>query len=122
MKRQVGLLLLGFITACQPKRAERQLPVASAEVGSQLARRWCGSCHLFPEPALLSRRSWEDVLTNMGARLGHPDAAQHPFAALSGPIFTPRTRCCMRPTGRKLCSIIGRMLPKGRFHSPPGLP
>jgi hypothetical protein len=36
-----------------------------------LARQYCQSCHVFPEPSLLDVKSWEDgVLPNMGPRLG----------------------------------------------------
>ncbi len=39
--------------------------------GERLARLYCGMCHLFPEPALLDRKTWlENVLPNMGLRLG----------------------------------------------------
>ncbi len=39
--------------------------------GSKLAEIHCSTCHLFPEPGQLDRRTWtESVLPNMGARLG----------------------------------------------------
>lgn len=38
--------------------------------GDELARTHCSSCHLFPEPDLLDRSSWETVLPYMGGRLG----------------------------------------------------
>jgi hypothetical protein len=39
--------------------------------GERLARVSCQACHLFPEPALLDRRSWSDfVLPNMMLHLG----------------------------------------------------
>lgn len=39
--------------------------------GEALAKLWCSSCHLYPEPALLTQKIWvETVLPNMGARLG----------------------------------------------------
>lgn len=43
--------------------------------GSELAAIHCGSCHLFPEPGLLPRKTWEQrVLPVMSAYLGNPDA------------------------------------------------
>ncbi len=39
--------------------------------GETLAKQYCGSCHLFPSPSLLPTKTWvENVLPNMGARLG----------------------------------------------------
>lgn len=40
-------------------------------VGKQLALRHCGSCHLFPQPDLLDKKTWTTgVLPNMAMRLG----------------------------------------------------
>ena len=37
----------------------------------RLARQYCGSCHLFPEPSLLPKRVWaENVLPQMALRMG----------------------------------------------------
>ncbi|MBL4891137.1 MAG: VCBS repeat-containing protein [Rhizobiaceae bacterium] len=42
-----------------------------AQDGEALAKTWCSSCHLFPEPQLLDKTTWADkVLPDMGARLG----------------------------------------------------
>lgn len=42
-----------------------------AQNGEQLAKSWCSSCHLFPPPQLLDKKTWIDnVLPEMGARLG----------------------------------------------------
>ncbi|MEZ4702969.1 MAG: VCBS repeat-containing protein [Rhodothermales bacterium] len=38
--------------------------------GEALARTYCGSCHVYPEPALLSVWNWGNVLPDMGSRLG----------------------------------------------------
>jgi FG-GAP-like repeat len=38
--------------------------------GGLLAKKYCQSCHLFPEPELLSRAKWKNVLPQMGVRLG----------------------------------------------------
>ncbi|UFH54444.1 VCBS repeat-containing protein [Spirosoma sp. KNUC1025] len=43
----------------------------STAVGKQLAVRYCASCHLFPEPELLDKKTWiTGVLPNMARRLG----------------------------------------------------
>src|SRR5688500_363070 len=39
--------------------------------GEALARQYCGSCHAFPEPFLLPKKSWElQVLPAMGKLMG----------------------------------------------------
>jgi hypothetical protein len=39
--------------------------------GKQLAMQYCASCHLFPEPSLLDKKTWVDkTLPNMALRLG----------------------------------------------------
>ncbi|GAB3331798.1 VCBS repeat-containing protein [Larkinella ripae] len=43
----------------------------SLAAGRQLALRYCGSCHQFPEPVLLDKKTWlTGVLPNMAMRLG----------------------------------------------------
>lgn len=54
------------------------LILASCESPQQkeerLARHYCSSCHVFPEPALLDRQTWEKhVLPQMAFRMGLPD-------------------------------------------------
>ena len=52
--------------------------------GEKLARQYCSSCHAFPDPSILTKRSWEYLLTDMGFRLGvvdyQPISQIHPFA------------------------------------------
>jgi hypothetical protein len=68
----VALLLV----ACRPR---------SQATGEQLARAYCASCHLFPEPRLLDKKTWEEgVLPQMAQRLGiHPrsfsEVLAHPY-------------------------------------------
>lgn len=38
--------------------------------GEELARTYCGSCHLYPDPALLPKAYWQEVLPKMAVRLG----------------------------------------------------
>jgi hypothetical protein len=52
-------------------QSHAQVPTASIRQGEQLARTYCGSCHLVPDPSQLDSRSWEKgVLPAMGPRLG----------------------------------------------------
>ncbi len=58
----IFLIILSVIFSCeiQQKKEER------------LARRYCGSCHAFPEPGLLDKQTWEKgVLPQMAFRMGH---------------------------------------------------
>jgi len=44
---------------------------SSIRSGERLAKKYCQSCHMFPEPSLLDAVSWsKGVLPNMGPRLG----------------------------------------------------
>ncbi|MCE6990519.1 VCBS repeat-containing protein [Dyadobacter sp. CY323] len=54
-------------------RSEIKLKITFSDSlsGKQLAMQYCQRCHLFPEPALLDKKTWtESVLPNMGQRLG----------------------------------------------------
>lgn len=47
----------------------------------ELAKLYCGMCHLFPEPSLLDRTTWlNSVLPNMGLRLGIRESGVDPYA------------------------------------------
>ncbi len=51
--------------------------------GEVLARSQCGSCHQFPSPLLLDKRTWIDhVLPNMGRRMGIQSATYDPWTDL----------------------------------------
>lgn len=51
--------------------------------GRKLALQYCSSCHLFPEPSLLDKKTWvEQVLPNMGLRLGIHEVNKDPYADL----------------------------------------
>lgn len=91
----LGLAWLGLLSYCQPKKQAGPSPVAAelAAVlpkgstahlsGRQLAQAYCQGCHLFPEPALLDKQSWErGVLPNMGLRLGIGDFWDNAFAGM----------------------------------------
>jgi len=55
-----------FAFSCNIKTEEDKLPA-----GDQLVTRYCGSCHLAPEPALLDKETWKNqVLPAMARQLG----------------------------------------------------
>jgi hypothetical protein len=63
-----GLALLSvsllFLISCESQTQKEE----------RLAHQYCSSCHLFPEPSLLTKRSWDEgVLPQMGFRMGFPD-------------------------------------------------
>ena len=42
-----------------------------ADKEERLAKQYCSSCHVFPEPLLLDKKTWEkSVLPEMGFRMG----------------------------------------------------
>jgi FG-GAP-like repeat len=52
--------------------------------GEDLAKQYCSSCHLFPEPKLLDKKTWkESVLPNMGWRLGITQEGKHPLEEMN---------------------------------------
>lgn len=56
------------------------LPDSVAQ-GKQLALKYCTSCHLFPEPSLLDKKTWVNkVLPNMGWRLGIRMKDEDPYS------------------------------------------
>ena len=42
----------------------------SNDPGQELAEQYCSTCHQFPNPEILTKRSWNYLLTDMGFRLG----------------------------------------------------
>ncbi|MBL7817142.1 MAG: VCBS repeat-containing protein [Saprospiraceae bacterium] len=53
-------------------------------LGRRLALQYCQSCHIFPEPDLLDKKTWtKNVLPNMGLRLGLKDAGKNPYSDLA---------------------------------------
>jgi hypothetical protein len=56
--------ILGFLAGCESPRQKEE----------RLAKRYCSSCHVFPDPSLLDRKTWEQhVLPQMAFRMGLPD-------------------------------------------------
>jgi hypothetical protein len=63
----VILIFMGFVYRSPPS-------------GEELAKIYCASCHLFPEPSLLDKTTWRDrVLPNMGWRLGIRKSGVNPY-------------------------------------------
>ncbi len=61
------------MAACSsdPKTDANGFPLPTTLSGEQLAQQHCGSCHQFPEPALLPKKTWKrGVLPAMRPRLG----------------------------------------------------
>ena len=60
--------------------------IPDPETGAALAKQYCSSCHQFPEPEILTKKSWKYLLTDMGFRLGIVDYSElqssAPFAVL----------------------------------------
>ena len=66
--------LLILFPACEQykrNKSHSDISLASIKNGKELARQYCQSCHLLPDPSLLDSKSWEKgVLPQMGPRLG----------------------------------------------------
>jgi hypothetical protein len=80
-----------FVSGQQPPSAAEaelrnsQKPTAANIDGENLARQVCTSCHLFPEPQVLDKQTWqEQVLPRMEAMLGvsPPDYSSSPEGEL----------------------------------------
>jgi len=73
--RQYNVLIcLLFFFSCKQynrNKSHQEIPNSSIVAGEQLAKKYCQSCHQFPDPSLLDVKSWENgVFPNMGPRLG----------------------------------------------------
>ena len=91
-----GTLFLGYAVASLPSNevveiipdiSENRRNVYSIDstlAGRTLALKYCRSCHLFPEPELLDKKTWiSSTLPNMALRLGIREAGKNPFEALT---------------------------------------
>jgi len=66
-----GLFFLAACSHYRRNKSHKEVPVSSIRRGEELAKVYCQSCHLLPDPALLDAGSWEKgVLPGMGPRLG----------------------------------------------------
>lgn len=69
--RCLAILLLVKVSVLQGQKSSQ--PGTDTSVGRDLARQYCTTCHLFTEPGLLPKQSWEFLLTYMGFFLGMVD-------------------------------------------------
>ena len=74
----LGIIFLGFgILSCNKRTKEELLKTADTLSGFTLAKTRCTSCHLFPEPGLLDKKTWsEKVLPAMSHRFGIYEAVK----------------------------------------------
>ena len=87
------LLFATLFWACNNGTGDKASVKDSVEhikAGNVLAARYCGSCHLLPDPAWLNKKSWsESVIPAMGPRLGifrynskeYPSMKNDPYVA-----------------------------------------
>ena len=115
----VGLLIVALVLVAwftinrfSPKD---NISVTVTGQGETLAKQYCASCHLFPEPQLLDKKTWQDgVLPNMAMRLGIRMPGQDPFAGMdTAEIHLVRNRVFItKPknlrTRSEFCEIINR--------------
>ena len=77
----VTLIVIGlvFVPSCGRNKKTTSTPRS----GEELAKAYCGTCHLFPEPSLLDKITWKDrVLPDMGWRLGIRKDDDDPYAEM----------------------------------------
>ena len=79
-----AVLIYSFKTVGGGKQLLTTQVVDTTSLGRTLALKYCEGCHLFTEPYLLDKSTWvENVLPNMGMRLGLRDVGNDPFQDLS---------------------------------------
>lgn len=72
------LVFTGFMFI--PSPGEQTKTISGFSTGEELAKIFCSSCHLFPDPSLLDKTTWKErVLPNMGWRLGIRKASDDPY-------------------------------------------
>lgn len=76
-----ALILSGFLVYCNTGCTDSREKVIKE--GKELAHVYCASCHAFPDPAMLNKIAWSDVLPKI-AELMRVDAYYNPFD-ISGP-------------------------------------
>ncbi|PWU04223.1 MAG: hypothetical protein C5B52_01880 [Bacteroidetes bacterium] len=91
-KAVVGNLLLIFtcifaMHACkhQPTPSSSETKDSIITKGKNLATLYCGSCHMYPDPSLLDKKTWaESVLPNMAPHLGIFKVSNHFYPSSRG--------------------------------------
>lgn len=70
----ISLFLICLLSSCKNyhrNSTHADVSLSSIKNGEDLAKAYCQSCHLLPDPSLLGSKSWENgVLPQMGPRLG----------------------------------------------------
>lgn len=91
----IGLLIWNC-AGSNSEQAEKYVPpVPSNKSGAELAQTYCASCHEFPKPELLDKKTWErGVLPKMAYRLG---VGADPFQVYAG----------MEPEELQILSVAG---------------
>jgi hypothetical protein len=92
IKAGAAVLLGVWITSFSLKKEnEERVPVSvtnsfqadSVIEGKKLAMQYCASCHLFPEPSLMDKKTWVNyTLPNMALRIGVHDAGKDSYEGL----------------------------------------
>ncbi len=94
----LGWLLIGIFLAgrsAEPTNSAHDQVVRVADRGEQLARAYCQTCHLFPEPSLLDKQTWVNgALRRMAPLLGAAriDLSARPDGAIlsEAHVFPPK--------------------------------
>ena len=85
----IGLIGLYMLTACQSTSSQQTpatltVPAPTQLTGKQLSQQYCGSCHLYPAPALLDKKTWQQgVLPQMALRMGLSDKRMNVLTSFS---------------------------------------
>ncbi|MBD0286247.1 MAG: VCBS repeat-containing protein [Flavisolibacter sp.] len=59
----------------------------SGNKNEEIAKKYCSSCHLFPEPSLLDKETWKNnVLPGMGKLMGVRRLGNNPFEEIDAPF------------------------------------
>src|SRR5687767_9822554 len=77
----VAFTITGFVFL--PSTGPKNKSIFNFLTGEELAKAYCATCHLFPEPLLLDKTTWKErVLPNMGWRLGIRRFGDNPLAEM----------------------------------------
>lgn len=81
-------VLLAVIQACESGRSK------SLQEGESLARQYCVTCHAFPDPSLLDKKTWEENVLPEMARFMNVDLYIEPYnnSGPAGDVHVERAR------------------------------
>jgi len=72
-----------LLASCKDKQKQ------NINAGEQLAKNYCGSCHLYPEPGLLDKTTWrEAVLPSMAFMMGIDAVYEMPLDNFKSPVIS----------------------------------